>query len=141
MARPLGFGRYYYNLMPTLDGYLGGGVRLMPRDLLKLGVAYLHGGTWNGHRVVSADWVARSTTQRLDSAVGRDGYAWHLFPITVGGRVYREYEANGNGGQFLIVVPELDLAVVFTAGNYRDGGVWWRWRQDIVGNILVPAAR
>jgi len=141
VARPLGFGRYYYNLMPTLDGYLGGGVRLTPRDLLKLGVAYLNGGTWNGHRIVSADWVTRSTTQRLDSAVGRDGYAWHIFPIKVGDRTYREYEANGNGGQFLIVVPELDLAVVFTAGNYRDGGVWWRWRQDIVGNVIIPAAK
>jgi len=143
VARPLGFGRYYYNLMPTLDGYLGGGVRLAPRDLLKLGAAYLNGGTWNGHRIVSADWVSLSTTTRLDSVVGRDGYAWHIFPITAGkgGRTYREYEANGNGGQFLIVVPELDLAVVLTAGNYRDGGVWWRWRQAIVGNVIVPAAR
>jgi len=141
VARPLGFGRYYYNLMPTLDGYVGGGVRLTPRDLLKLGAAYLNGGIWNGHRIVSADWVNRSTTQRLDSAVGRDGYAWHIFPVTAGGRTYREYEANGNGGQFLIVVPELDLAVVFTGGNYRDGGVWWRWRQEIVGNVIVPAAR
>ncbi len=141
IARPLGFGRYYYNLMPTLDGYLGGGVRLVPRDLLKLGVAYLNGGTWDGHRIVSAEWATQSTTQRLDSTVGGDGYAWHIFPITVGGRTYREYEANGNGGQFLIVVPELDLAVVFTAGNYRDGGVWWRWRQDIVGKVIIPAAR
>jgi len=143
VARPLGFGRYYYNLMPTLDGYLGGGVRLAPRDLLKLGVAYLNGGTWDGHRLVSPEWVKLSTTTRLDSIVGRDGYAWHIFPITAGkgGRKYYEYEANGNGGQFLIVVPELDLAVVFTGGNYRDGGVWWKWRQQIVGNVIVPATK
>lgn len=140
VAQPLAFGRYFYNLMPTLDGYLGGGVRLMPRDFLKLGVAYLNGGTWNGRRIVSADWVRQSTTPRLDSAVGSDGYAWHIFPIKVGDRTYQEYEANGNGGQFLIVVPELDLAVVFTAGNYQQGGVWWRWRQDIVGNVIIPAA-
>jgi CubicO group peptidase (beta-lactamase class C family) len=141
VARPLGFGRYYYNLMPTLDGYLGGGVHVLPRDLLKLGVAYLDGGVWNGRRVVDSSWVRRSTTSQVAPGVGRDGYAWHLFPIKVGEREYAEYEANGNGGQFLIVVPELDLAVVFTGGNYTDGGVWWRWRQDIVGGVIIPAIR
>jgi len=32
VARPLGFGRYYWDLMPTLEGYLGGGVQMLPRD-------------------------------------------------------------------------------------------------------------
>lgn len=139
VARPLGFGLYHYNLMPTLDGYLGGGVHLLPRDLLKLGAAYLAGGTWNGRRIVDSSWVRRSTTTQVAPGVGRDGYAWHLFPIKVGDREYREYEANGNGGQFLIVVPELDLAVVFTGGNYMYGDVWWKWRQQIVGGVIIPA--
>lgn len=38
-------------------------------------------------------------------------------------RSYREYEASGNGGQLLIVIPELELAVVFIAGNYIQGGI------------------
>ncbi len=73
--------------------------------------------------------------------MGKDGYAWHLSTLNVGDREYREYEANGNGGQFLIVVPELDLAVVFTAANYLFGGVWLKWRQEFVGNVITPAIK
>ncbi|MFN2421026.1 MAG: hypothetical protein ABR527_06560 [Gemmatimonadota bacterium] len=58
-----------------------------------------------------------------------------------GERVHREYEANGNGGQFLIVVPEFDLVVVFTGGNYLQGGIWNRWRDEIVGEEIIPAIR
>ena len=141
VARPLGFGRYYWDLMPTLEGYLGGGVQMLPRDLLKLGVTYLNGGVWDGRRIVPAEWVARSTVNQVAEGVGTDGYAWHLGTLKVGDREYREYEANGNGGQFLIVVPELDLAVVFTGGNYMYGGVWLKWRQGIVGDVIIPAIR
>lgn len=153
IARPLQFGRYYWNLMPNGEGYLGGGAFMRPRDLLKLGQTYLDGGVWNGHRIVSAAWVRESTTARIEVspattgltqeqfenfyAPARDGYAWHLADTRAGDRSYATYMATGNGGQVLIVIPQCDLAVVFTGGNYMQGGIWSGWRDDIVGGIVM----
>ncbi|HVF39871.1 MAG TPA: serine hydrolase, partial [Gemmatimonadaceae bacterium] len=146
IAKPLQFGRYYYNLMPTQEGYTGGGVYMRPRDLMKIGQVYLAGGVWNGKRVVPKAWVERSIAKQVEwpaqsenVSAGADGYAWHLNTLKSGMRVYREYEANGNGGQLLMVVPELELVVVFTAGNYGGYGVWGRFRDDLVPNAIIPA--
>lgn len=157
VARPLQFGRWYWNLMPTGEGYLGGGAFLRPRDLLKIGQAYLGGGVWKGRRIVDAAWVRASTTPRIEVTpattglseeefanfygAGADALAWHMAPITVGGRRYEGYQASGNGGQLLIVYPELDMTIVFTGGNYRQGGIWGRWAQQIVGDIIAPTLR
>ena len=146
IARPLQFGRYYYNLTPTLEGYTAGGVFMRPRDLLKIGQTYLDGGVWNGKRIVPKSWVDLSTRKHFEwpyqsenVSAGMDGYAWHLNTLKSGGRTYSEYEANGNGGQLLMVIPDLDLVVVFTAGNYQNGGVWGRFRDDLVPNAIIPA--
>ncbi len=157
VARPLRFGSYHWNLTPTDEGYLGGGAWLRPRDLLKIGQTYLDGGVWEGRRIVDASWVARSTaahvhispaTTGLDTEEfsnryleADDGYAWHLGVVRSGERTYRHYSATGNGGQLLIVVPELELTIVFTGGNYRQGGIWLRWPDDIVGGAVIPAIR
>jgi CubicO group peptidase (beta-lactamase class C family) len=155
VARPLQFGRYYWNLAPNGQGYLGGGAYLRPRDLLKVGQLYLNGGVWSGRRIVSRDWVAQSTapqveinegTTGLDAETfasialrGADGYAWHRYGVRASDRLIEAYEANGNGGQFLIVVPEYDLVVVMTGGNYGQGGIWNRWRHEIVGDRIIGA--
>lgn len=156
IATPLQFGPWYWNLTPTGDGYLGGGAFLRPRDLLKVGQLYADGGVWNGRRVVDAAWVKTSTETRIRISpettglsadefgnfynLAEDGYAWHLSVLkTPDGRTYRDYAATGNGGQLLIVVPELELVVVFTAGNYMQGGVWNRFRSEIVPNEIIPA--
>jgi CubicO group peptidase (beta-lactamase class C family) len=158
VARPLQFAPYYWNLMANGEGYLGGGQYIRPRDLLKIGQMYLNGGTWNGRLIVSPAWIADSTaahepvneqTTGLDAAHFTDyyvpgysdGYAWHLSGIQSGGKTYRSYQASGNGGQLVFVVPELDVAVVITAGNYGQGGVWLRFRDDIVGNGIIAAIR
>jgi CubicO group peptidase (beta-lactamase class C family) len=157
VARPLGFGRYYWNLTPTDDGYLGGGAFLRPRDLLKVGQAYLDGGQWRGQRIVSQEWVAQSTAPRIRLSPettglsadefgeyygeSEDAYAWHLGRLQAGERTYRTYEASGNGGQLLIVAPELDLVVVFTGGNYGQGGIWSRWRDELVGAEIVATMK
>ena len=35
-------------------------------------------------------------------------------------------------------MPEFDLAAMFTAGNYGQG-VWNRERDDILGDMILPA--
>ncbi len=142
VARPLGLGRYYMNLMPTGQAYSGGGVHLRPRDFLKFGRLWLAGGEWHGRRIVAPGWATASVAPHVATGErSADGLAWHLWTLRSGGRAYREYEANGNGGQFLIVLPQLDMSIVFTAGDYGRYGIWRRLRDDVVASEIVPAVR
>ena len=96
LARPLQFGRYYLNLMPDGQAYMGGGADLRPRDELKLGQLFLDGGVWNGKRILSKSWVVESTSthSRFDPAysLGQEheyGYGWHINFLKSGGKTYR----------------------------------------------------
>lgn len=146
VAQPLHFGHYYYNLMPTGEAYTGGGVFMRPIDLLKVGQLYLNDGVWNGKRIIPHEWVIASTSPHTpapdapaDTLSGTDGYAWHLGYMKSGDRRYRWYQANGNGGQLLLVIPELEMVVVFTASNYGNFQVWGKFQSDLVANAIVPA--
>jgi CubicO group peptidase (beta-lactamase class C family) len=141
LARPLGIRDYQMNLTPTGEWYLGGGIHMRPRDWLKIGQLYLNGGTWNGKRVVSKAWVDASTARHPMHAQGTDGYNWHVNEVKLGDRTFRQYEANGNGGQLLMVVPEADLVVVFTAGNYMNYGVWRRFRDELLPQYILAAIK
>jgi CubicO group peptidase (beta-lactamase class C family) len=141
VARPLGIDRYGINLMPSGEGYAAGGMHLRSRDFLKIGQAMLDGGVWNGRRLVSKRWVEVSTARQVDVPGGAsDGYGWHRHRLAAAGRTYDEYEASGNGGQFLIVVPQLDLVVVITAGNYGQYGIWRTFRDEFVPRYVLAAA-
>ena len=144
IARPLQFGPYHLNLMPTGEVYMGGGAYIRPRDQLKLGQVYLAGGVWNGRRIVDAEWVAASIARHssfkpvIDIDVDHAyGYGWHLHHFAVNGHDYHEYAAEGNGGQLVMVVPDLDMVVAISAGNYGDR--WYPWALKILPDYLIPA--
>lgn len=137
LARPLGIARFAMNLMPTGEAYSGGGLHLRPRDLLKFGQMYLDGGVWRGRRIVDKEWVDRSTRRQQTVADGADdGFAWHLQTLEVGGRRIATYQAGGNGGQILTVIPSLDLVVALTAGLYGEGR-WLDMRQSLIGRYVA----
>ena len=154
VAKPLQFGAYHWNLAANGEGYMGGGVFVRPRDFLKIGQAYLDGGAWNHRRIVDASWVNDSWSPHahispattglagdafLESYYEVDeGWAWHMIGIKTTDKIYPALHANGNGGQLLIVVPELDLAVMFSAGAYGTG-LWNAERDNIVGGMIIPA--
>lgn len=96
--------------------YFGGhGLCLRPRDMAKFGYLYLNDGTWDGEQIVPAEWVATSTeTSSFPWEHTGYGYQWWTLPeIGV-------YEASGLFGQEILVVPDYDMVVVFTA-NIRQG--------------------
>jgi CubicO group peptidase (beta-lactamase class C family) len=147
LARPLQFHTYHMNLMPTGEAYSGGGLYLRPRDELKLGQLYLSGGVWDGRHVVSKEWVEQSTTaysafdQQTDFDASHEyGYGWHINQLTVGNRVFRTYSAGGNGGQIVMVIPELDLVVGFSGGSYGEFNRWYGWGLQLVPQYIIPAA-
>lgn len=147
LAQPLQISSYHMNLMPTGEAYMGGGLYLRPRDQLKLGQLYLSRGVWNGRRVISEAWVRDSFTPHssFPSVIDVDldhGYtnAWHTRPLKVGDRVYRDYYAGGNGGQFVLVIPDLDMVVGITGGDYSERDKFFRWEIQMVPEYIIPAA-
>ena len=93
--------------------YFGGNeMSLSPRDLLRFGELYRHGGVYNGKRIVSEDWVRASWTVRTIDFTGRAyGYGWFIAEA----HGYAVYYAWGFGGQMLYIVPDLGLTVVVTS--------------------------
>jgi len=120
VARPLQFGRYALNVQPTGEPYMGGGAQFMPRDFMKLGQMMLDGGTWHGKRVLSADWVKRSSAPIREMRGLHYGYFWWGIDLPYRGKTLPAYYAAGNGGQVVMVVPALDLVVAIFGGNYGD---------------------
>lgn len=155
IAKPLDFGPYHWALAPNGEGYLGGGAYIRPRDILKVGAMYTAGGTWNGRQIIDPDWIKESTTPQFEVNPettgmtpdefqnnyfgGSQAYIWAVSTINADKHSYTAYQSSGNGGQLLIVVPELDLVVGITGGNYRMGGIWGRWRDQLVGKYIIPA--
>lgn len=99
----------------------GGGLRLRPRDMAKIGQLVLAGGRWNGRQIVSKAWIETSTAPKLTATDDQSyGYLWWLGQSRHSGRVVQWIGALGRGGQSIRIVPELDLVVAVTAGYYQD---------------------
>lgn len=123
VARPLRMGTYHTNLMPNGEAYGGGGLRINGRDFLKFGQLILNDGDWNGRRILNRGWAREALKIRHDlggERFGSYGYGWWLIDYERDGRSYHAFYAGGNGGNFIIGIPDLDLVIVFFASNYNQ---------------------
>jgi CubicO group peptidase (beta-lactamase class C family) len=132
---PLGIVDYHWEYTPAGQVDTGGHIHMRPRDMAKLGQLMLNGGLWNGERLLSESWI-RESTARQSPADGPDyGYLWWRRQTMAGTRAFF---ASGNGGQSIIVVPDLDLVAVFTGSYYNkrpDRG------HAIFDRFIVPAVQ
>lgn len=110
----------------------GNGVSMNIYDMAKFGMLYLNGGEWQGSQLVSQDWVTQSTTVQFerDSCSADYGYQWWV--RTFGDHDYPAYFAQGHAGQYIFVVPDLQLVIAMTSNYEGATSIYWRMVNQIV---------
>jgi CubicO group peptidase (beta-lactamase class C family) len=110
---------------------------LRARDLAKLGQLVLNQGTWQGRRIIPAEWIAESTAPQINGeGIFFYGYLWWLGRFLVKRREIRWIAGFGNGGQRVYVVPDLDLVVAVNSGAYDAPQIVG---QTVMTNYVLPA--
>ncbi|UCG26713.1 MAG: serine hydrolase [Bacteroidales bacterium] len=137
LFNPLGISDYYWHIDPNGIANGGSGIWLKPRDLAKIGLLYLNMGRWEQNQVIPDDWVAESLDKHILRGDIPDfyyGYQWWIHP-------YGLCAAVGYAGQVLMLIPELELIIVFN-NNFNESDssqLETPWR--LLDNYIIPSVR
>lgn len=114
----LGIKEYSWNT----DYFDNACMSLKTRDIAKLGYLYLREGVWESKKLIELDYINESTRKQLCGGIPECndyGYLWWIHKYSN----YKCYYAGGFGGQYLCIVPELDIIFVITSeldGPHQD---------------------
>ena len=109
------------------DGYNTGGwgLRVSAEDCAKLAVLIMNKGRWQGQQLISEAWIDEMCARQVASAPadtplndGSAGYGYHIWRCKYPGAV----RADGAYGQYIVMVPERDVAVVLLGVSYNGHG-------------------
>ena len=136
LFKPIGITNYYWQ-KDNQGNYTGGwGLAMTPMDMARFGYLYLKKGSWEGSHVIPADWVSVSMSNHIKppSWVSKDkGYGYLWWELSFGG-----FTAVGYGGQYIMVMPERDMVVVFTSGfSPKNEGLPLKLTADYINKSIV----
>lgn len=107
-------------------------ISITSRDMLKIGMMALNKGKWKGEQLIPEAFIARATSKVVSSGdnaiyfggamnVSNEGYGYLCWnaDLKYGNKSYYTANAQGGGGQFIILIEDLDLVVVTTGHNNR----------------------
>jgi CubicO group peptidase (beta-lactamase class C family) len=97
------------------------GSSIRSRDMLKWGMLIMNNGKWNGKQLIPEAFVKKATGRIHTSPHASYGYFWWRKDMKVGNKNYDCKSGRGAGGQFILMLPELDLIVVITSHNKGMG--------------------
>jgi CubicO group peptidase (beta-lactamase class C family) len=139
LGKPMGFALAQWPRDPQGIYFGGNDMSMTPRQMLAFGQMYLSRGKVNGTSVVPEKWVETSLTPRTVSRRESDrfyGYGWWVRELAG----HETFYAWGYGGQFIFLVPSLDLTVAVTSAS--EPGAERRSHlgaiYGIVEDVIIP---
>lgn len=123
LAAPLGIRLRPWTTDPQGIYFGGNDMRMTPREMLAVGRMYLNGGRVAAgapgmfRQVLPKSWIDSSWVARTRSGwSGHEyGYGWWIRRAWTRNGQHAVYYAWGYGGQFIFVVPSVELVVVTTS--------------------------
>lgn len=93
------------------------------RDLGRLGILYLNNGMWKGERLLPENWREFVSAASGPQPEGRNfGYGATFWLLNKSEGIPRDtFAAMGNRGQYLVIIPSLDLVIVRRGYDTRNG--------------------
>ena len=104
---------------------------LKPRDFGKIGQLLLQNGKWNNETLIDSTYFVEAASIKVSANFGGEPYGYYFWILPA----FSGYAAIGHGGQFLLVVPEKQLVVVYTAWPYTSGD-FFDQRNDLMRIIV-----
>lgn len=135
LFKPLGINRYYWPVDGQGIAYGGSSTRFTPRDMARFGYLYLKEGLWDGKQIVSKEWVEKSQQKHIKRKYIEDyfyGYHWWVSDQNT-------YSAVGYAGQWITVVPEQNLVVIFTNDFAEGENLQWNTPERLLNTYIIPA--
>ena len=110
--------------------------RISARDAARFGLVFARNGLWGEQRILSRDWVQRSTSMYSidDGSIGY-GLLWWVYREPR----FKQYgmaSALGVGNQMIAVLPEIDLVIVNRANTYQGERTPTQELRDLVEQVL-----
>ncbi len=122
------------------EGYRFGGnnFSLTPEGFLRFGQLFLNEGRWKGQQVVPSDWVDESTRSYVHDTY--HGYPYGYFWWNTSYQGWDVDFAWGHGGQYVFIVPRLNLVVATTSNlqSTTDDGGYTETVHDLLKNEILP---
>jgi CubicO group peptidase (beta-lactamase class C family) len=129
---PLGITDVHWPTNPAGINIGWGEMHLQPHDMAKIGYLYLNGGQWEGEQIVPAAWVQASIQAHINAATLFDDYGYQWWVDDDG-----YYMAVGYAGQFIYVLPDEDMVVVFTS-DLEESDFYVPYM--LLNEYIIPAA-
>lgn len=125
------------------------GLFMYPKDMAKIGLLVLNNGTWNGEQIVSKEWIDMSSKPHVAESEFFDyGYQWwHRSkqnkswwdnPVHGSNNEHDMFLALGYGGQYIMVVRDLNMVIVTTSSDYNESNGMAHAKVQMVIEEVVP---
>ncbi len=141
----LGITADYWNRDPQGNYFSGSDLEFQPREMLKFGLLYQYEGNLYGSQIIPKQWVADTFTKgyngsRTWGAIDNMGYGYLWWRGEINN--YEIFTALGHGGQFIMLVPALDLLIVtssYSEVDWDEANLQEQQITQIIADYILPA--